>query len=654
MRIALLFNDKTEVLAEKLRSLRNGLDISCFQSIPAMLDMSYKRNYAFDRVVLNVARMQTQSEVNDLKNWLDENRGTELIMVGRPQDADKIKSFMQDYVSPSVGGIITERPNVGQLSDAILMSVQKVCETYGTASFRDIVSEDSGVEALVKDEVPVKEEPVVQPEPQPQQQVQPQVQQGQEKGGKRSFIKSLFGKGDNQKNQPNQQQTQAPVQQQQAPVQQPVQQQRQPQKPQPAPRRKPVRQEPAQSVEQPVQQEPEQEYNFVPQNDENTSNDDMYQFQPQEEPETWQEPEQEEPAEEVVEDSFTSGSQVDFEPDPVEEEPVAEVRQNRNQNVNQGYSSSHATGNAGSASSEPNFESARRRRPSYQRQPEKVEEVDVVNLGNMNLADVESSYRQQNEQPKVVEKIVEKEVIVNRGSNVVKGILGGALHRVIVVTGDRGTGLTLTALSIAQAFTKKVPVLLFDCDVDRHGLLSYINYGEFCQYEDSRLSGIKLCKSAGVFSQCAVPYENNFDLLTTNYGVSVSNDEISVASSVVCEMVHQYGLVVVDCPYDKVGCISDLLYMGSVIHCVEASKRGFMNMFCVNDAMKISPRDKRVMFDRGTIFLTKVSKDLDLKKLNKYLHEMYEPEGVDYLSPQQIPFNGKPTEDILERVLSKV
>lgn len=282
--------------------------------------------------------------------------------------------------------------------------------------------------------------------------------------------------------------------------------------------------------------------------------------------------------------------------------------------------------------------------------PEEVQEVDT-DLGNLGVGAMDASYRDKVEAPKVVEKVIEKvvEKEVIRGG-VLDNIYSGKTTKIILVTGDRGSGVTTTALDIAMKFAQRTDVLYFDADTELHGLLSYIDYDSFRNYEASQQQGVKLCKSSRAFNNCVLRYSNNLDILTTNYGVVVSDEELELAQSVVAEVSHNYSVVVVDIPLDKIGCLTDLILQGNVTVCVEASKRGFMNLLCKLEDSELPMRYKRSIAGKGTLVATKLHPKLDMKKLYKYINGIVEFD-INWLEMPIIPREAEITDKFLAEII---
>ena len=287
-------------------------------------------------------------------------------------------------------------------------------------------------------------------------------------------------------------------------------------------------------------------------------------------------------------------------------------------------------------------------------QPETQPQTSTVNTDFSDLVAQEGQSVPQ-EQPKVVTKTVVREIIRDIGaeanSSVLQSIISGRRNKIIVVTGDRGTGVTSTALNIANFFSNHVPVLYFDCDTENHGLLNYIDYDTFRDYDSIQLNGVSSCKTPNAFRNCVVRFSKNFDMLTTDWSFDVPDTDIVVAQKAVLANSQHYGIVIVDCPISKLHCIDDLLLAGEVICCVEASRRGFMNMLCRMESSKLDIYNKQAVANKGTMFITKCLKDLDLNTLYKNIQCVYTPDEVDWLRMKTVPFNGKLTDSILKLVL---
>ena len=200
-------------------------------------------------------------------------------------------------------------------------------------------------------------------------------------------------------------------------------------------------------------------------------------------------------------------------------------------------------------------------------------------------------------------------------------------------------------------FAQKVPVLYFDCDVENHGLMNYIDYFEFKNYEPSHMQGVKLCRSSKAFSTCVCKWDTNMDLLTTDFGVEVTDDELTLSQGIVAENLNKYGVVIVDCPLSKLHCIQDLILTGNVVICVEDTKRGYMNALIGLDSSELPLRYKRSIISKGTLVRTKVNPKNDYKRVMKYINSIVDLEDCNWLEMVTTSFTGKVTTELLTEIL---
>ena len=311
------------------------------------------------------------------------------------------------------------------------------------------------------------------------------------------------------------------------------------------------------------------------------------------------------------------------------------------------------------------------------------DEVELdIDIGDIDIGALDQSYRDKVSQPEVVEKIVEVEKIVKvpeivekivevekvvervvekevpvsgRAKNTLASIARGTVSKLIIVTGDRGSGVTSTALEFTNFLTKMTNVLYFDADVDNHGLLNYIDYEQFSNYDDTHMKGVQLSKNARAFNNCVVRMSKNLDILTTNYGIRVTDDELETAQSVVGEVSHNYGVVVVDVPFDKLHLFQDLILQGNVVVCVEGSKRGYMNTIGFLERSEISTRFKRNIVSRGTWMVTKAGnpRQANLKPVIKYVDSIVEFGDINWLNMRTLIKPEKMSKDFINDIVER-
>lgn len=660
MKLALVLGDKQgSVVKPRLQGIKDNLNIDCFDNIPSFIDMAIKRNAIYDRILVLSTKINTAT-LKDLNNyWSATSKDTEIVLLCKSGvDDDKARDFLDTFMTPVACAMLVDSTPVSIIAEGVLRPVAELNNDYGIKDFLDMEVDD---DAYIPEEPKVEDSNItVQQQSQAQvQQSQQQAQQIKKPEKKKGFFSSIFG-------------SRKQAQPQQITQLQPAQQV--------------VQNEPIQQV---VQNEPIQNTNYddinMNQSDYNQSENLEQNLNVQDSVDSsYSDYEETEP---IVKDDFSDFQEnlADNVTSMMEESQPNDMSLTDTQSTDFEEPSKKPELNSTTQSSlginsfEPEFEEVTPVKNDFE--PEQIEinddfgaedlgydqsqdkvhysisspsEIDE-DVSDMGVALDEEQYRQQTEQPKVIKQVITKEVIrnVNTGNKLValNGVYQGRLKKVVIVTGDRGTGVTSTALNIAKTLAKKVDVLYFDCDINNHGLLNYIDYANFKNYEQVHMNGVKMCKSTQVFSNCVISWEENLYLLTTDFSCDCSTEDLERAGEVVAENADEFGVVVVDCPVDKLPYIKDLVLTGLGVVCVEGSRRGFMNMLCQFEANTLQTRYKRTLVSHGIMLVTKCNKHLDLKKLVNYIKAIYEPDEVNWLAHEPIAFNGNLTDKLLNDIL---
>lgn len=660
MKLALVLGDKQgSVVKPRLQGIKDNLNIDCFDNIPSFIDMAIKRNAIYDRILVLSTKINTAT-LKDLNNyWSATSKETEIVLLCKSGvDNDKARNFLDTFMTTVACAMLVDSTPVSIIAEGVLRPVAELNNDYGIKDFLDMEVDD---DAYIPEEPKVEDSSatIQQQQQASAQQPQQQVQQSKKPEKKRGFFSSIFGS----------------------------RKQAQPQQiTQPQPTQQVVQSEPIQQV---VQNEPTQNTNYsdinMNQSDYNQSENLEQNLNVQDSVDSsYSDYEETEP---IIKDDFSDFQEnlADNVTSMMEESQPNDMSLTDTQStdfeepIKKSELNSTTKSSLGSNSFEPEFEEVTTVKNDFE--PEQIEidddfgaedlgydqsqdevhysisspsEIDE-DVSDMGVALDEEQYRQQTEQPKVIKQVITKEVIrnVNTGNKLValNGVYQGRLKKVVIVTGDRGTGVTSTALNIAKTLAKKVDVLYFDCDINNHGLLNYIDYANFKNYEQVHMNGVKMCKSTQVFSNCVISWEENLYLLTTDFSCDCSTEDLERAGEVVAENADEFGVVVVDCPVDKLPYIKDLVLTGLGVVCVEGSRRGFMNMLCQFEANTLQTRYKRTLVSHGIMLVTKCNKHLDLKKLVNYIKAIYEPDEVNWLAHEPIAFNGNLTDKLLNDIL---
>ena len=293
----------------------------------------------------------------------------------------------------------------------------------------------------------------------------------------------------------------------------------------------------------------------------------------------------------------------------------------------------------------PSFKERGTQQPSANVQPTpqaEGSEDDLASLddedffADIDVGELDSAYKEAEqasnvrvERVEVVKEVIKEMPTGGKSKNVLSSLFSGKGNRVFIVTGDRGAGATTLAYEMAQEIAKHVAVLYYDGDTVNHGLLNYLDYTRFCEYDSSAQQGARLAKSVNAFKNCAMRYDNNIDILSSNFGVEVSDEEYESVQSVVADISNDYNVVIADIPFSKLPLCSELISVSTTIIVAERSKRGMMNLACHFDRCKLPIRAKRRISSMGTIVLTKGYSKVDAKKLKRYVSDIVEFDEED-------------------------
>lgn len=640
MKVALVFGSQGEKVKPRLQEVKDNLDIDCYNNVPMLIDVTYKRNLKYDRILVLSKQLNTEVLMNDLYTfWSNIGKETEIVFLGKKGTDDALaQHFVDIFVTPVATAMLVESTTVALVAQSVLQPISSLNKEFGIAGSLN-VSVNSGV--VLPEIEKLNQEKKKKEELEKKKQEEERKKQEAKKQKSGGLFSNLFKKKEKMKQQAKPEletNMVEPVEQLEPEVNENL-------------------------IQEPEYTEQEQEYaNFDVDNTSSYMQEEepIPSYMQDEEPDTPSYMQDEEPDtpsymqdEELDTPSYMQEEELDTPSynQKDEQETPTYVEENEFEPVEEEVNDFEPEQEV---EDEDFGENTYVQEETKER--EEIATVDDEDFSNMNLGQAEQEYQKANETPKVVTKTVVKEVIRNVATNtqLVDKIYNGATQQIIIVTGDRGTGVTTAALSLAKVFSEKVHVLYMDCDVDTHGLLSYINYESFRNYGETHMQGIKLCKSVRNFEHnCAISYDTNFDILSTDYTCDVTDAELETAAGVVASIADEYGVVIVDCPASKLHCIGDLLIQGVTVVTVEASKRGFMNMLCTLESSPLLPKYKRGIAGKGTMFITKAHKNTDIKKLVNYVKAVVELDAVDWLSMKKLTFDGKLTDIMINSILER-
>jgi hypothetical protein len=265
--------------------------------------------------------------------------------------------------------------------------------------------------------------------------------------------------------------------------------------------------------------------------------------------------------------------------------------------------------------------------------------VDVEDLDeNFDLFGVEEAYEDANKPVKIVEREVVKiiEVDKSKGETVAQNklarIMAGKEIAYVIVTGDRRSGVTTTALNMAKFFGKSVKTLFVDFDFDRRGSLLYLGVEDIVEYEEHKQNALGLCKNQKMLKEMAITTKGGFDICISMYGYVLEKDRCDIMQDVLVTQ-RDYGVVIMDVPLSMLSRMEKIMMRSKVLLCVESNVTAVVNTLLSLSDFTIS-RLAPLLFDRAKFGLTKYDKDVEFKSLLDYVKSYFDSEDdqIDWTS----------------------
>lgn len=165
-------------------------------------------------------------------------------------------------------------------------------------------------------------------------------------------------------------------------------------------------------------------------------------------------------------------------------------------------------------------------------------------------------------------------------------IVQGRANAIFVVTGDRRAGLTTTAMSIAEHFASAVPALYVDFDTQFRGSLCYLSIDELSCSSNIVQNGLGALKSGrnvrtvAFRSDSEIPFDSIVSL--PNYALE---DEQLKQAQLQLFYQHEYNAVVIDCPFNNLYLLEDVLGQATVYVCVTGDMANSSSTLLMLDAL---------------------------------------------------------------------
>lgn len=250
--------------------------------------------------------------------------------------------------------------------------------------------------------------------------------------------------------------------------------------------------------------------------------------------------------------------------------------------------------------------------------PEELSEAETDAPLVEDLEELDREYESQN--TKVLERVVEVEKVikVESGRRAPKNGV-----RVIIVTGDRRSGITRTAINMAAHYAKESKTLFVDYDTFRRGSLLYFGLENVVQEEERVQDGLILLRNPNMLSNLVYYFpRGGFDCLLSSHGSEVT-DETLLNAQRVLSVQREYKTVIIDCPMDNLRYLEDIILHSEIVICVDSSVPSVLNTVLALSSVSEDEKFMTSVYNNSSYF---VSTDGSLSEFNTnkaYIEDLF-------------------------------
>ncbi|MNL91298.1 hypothetical protein D3C81_10300 [compost metagenome] len=249
-------------------------------------------------------------------------------------------------------------------------------------------------------------------------------------------------------------------------------------------------------------------------------------------------------------------------------------------------------------------------------EPEEVlEEAKSFDILDFNIAKMAEDYERSIRPERVVE--VEKVIRIDSGKKAYRNGI-----RIIIVTGDRRSGVTRTALNLASLYGKEARTLFVDYDTERKGSLFYIGLDEIIDESEPVQNGLAFLQSSNVLKHAVFNYTRGmFDCLLSSFENDVKDEQkVNVQQILLSQRL--YSTVVIDCPIENLKFMKDIIIYSEVVICTESNLTGVVNTIGEFSKFKDNDSFASFIFNNGQYLVSKGTNE-DLKDSLEYVKGVF-------------------------------
>lgn len=225
------------------------------------------------------------------------------------------------------------------------------------------------------------------------------------------------------------------------------------------------------------------------------------------------------------------------------------------------------------------------------------------------------------EKPKVITKEVVKEVVreVAGGKGRYASVKSGANPLCVIVTGDRRSGKTTTAIRLSESIARdKVRTLFVDFDIERQNSLLYLNLPGLVEQPLFVQQGVFLCQNEedlrkAIWTTADISFSSLVSLPTDD--TSLAGKQTLDNLEKVAEMLAAQDLfqaVVIDCPLEVLPYVTALLDDCLVVNCIDSDESAISNFIYYFSKLDLSLQKKNRILKSMMLYAVKC-KGTDVK-----------------------------------------
>ena len=193
--------------------------------------------------------------------------------------------------------------------------------------------------------------------------------------------------------------------------------------------------------------------------------------------------------------------------------------------------------------------------------------------------------------------------------------------------------------------------LYVDLDTETHGSVIRLGIMDIIEEPDSIQEGLKNLRNPKGLKHLVYWGNNKFGSLITNFDTDITDEEITRATNALA-VQQDFDLVVIDCPFSKLGLLDDILPECDTIVCMDGSAQSVINtmsLFTDLTKMGVSKKVQNMMFRSARVLITERGiKAKEVKENMEFVNDIFK------LTDEPIPWINTPVMGFMDNFVKAV